>query len=265
MAYNHGYCFSILTKLLIEKQSKFGVPKKLVDLLRALHNDFKVKFKVVDVISTIACAIGVKQVDILCPIPFTFFIAAVMIAWKGTNNVTASIFYSKNDAKLTGRSYRAGDEKILLLDSEYGDDTAILFDNREDLTNGVNSIVTHFPRFGMEVHTGRIEPRDELKTEILFCSKPCSVYNNPDRYDNAEVSDIIVSHDRYIPIVDHFSYFSSIICTNCTDNDVEARIGKAGSAFGALSNSIFSSPYVNQKVKAMVYTSFTLPILHYGS
>ena len=188
-----------------------------------------------------------------------------MITWKATNNVTACIFYSKNDAKLTGPSYRARGEKVLLLDSEYADDTAILFDNREDLTNGVNRVVTHFTQFGMEVHTEKIEPRGELKTDILFCSKPCSTYNDRDSYDNADLSDIIVSHDRYIPIVDHFSYFSSIICTNCTDNDVEARIRKAGSAFGALSNSIFSSPYVNRKVKAMVYTSLILPILLYGS
>ena len=79
-------------------------------------------------------------------------------------------FYSKNDAKLTGRSYRARGEKVLLLDSEYADETDILFDNREDITNGVNSIATHFARFGMEVHTGKIEPRGDSKTEILFCS-----------------------------------------------------------------------------------------------
>ena len=52
---------------------KFGLPKKLVDLLRALHIDFKVKFTVDDVISTIACVIGVEQGDILGPILFTFF------------------------------------------------------------------------------------------------------------------------------------------------------------------------------------------------
>ena len=45
----------------------------------------------------------------------------------------------------------------------------ILSDNHEDLTNGVNSIVTHLARFGMEVHTEKIEPRGESKTEILFC------------------------------------------------------------------------------------------------
>ena len=136
-------------------------PKKLVDLLKALHNDFKVKFTVDDVSSTIACVIGVKQRDILGPILFTFFIAAVMITWKATNNVTACNFHSKNDAKLRGHSCRARGEKVLLLHSEYADDTAILFDNYEDLTNCVNSIVTHFAQFGMEVHTGKNEPRGE--------------------------------------------------------------------------------------------------------
>ena len=56
---------------------------------------------------------------------------------------------------------------------------------------------------------------------------------------------LLVNAD-HIPIVDHFLYLDSIIGTNCTDNnDVEARIIKAGSAFGALSKSTFSSPYDN--------------------
>ena len=106
----------------------------------------------------------------------------------------------------------------------------------------------------MEVHAGKIEPRGESKTESLSCSKPCFMYNNPDNYDNADLSGIIVSHDRHIPIVDHFSYLGSIISSNCTDNNhAEAIIRKAGSAFGALSKSIFSSPYVNWKVKAMLH------------
>ena len=91
----------------------------------------------------------------ILPILFVFFIAAVMITWRATNNVAACIFYSKNDSNLTGRSYQAKGEKVFLLDSEYADDTALLFDNHEDLTNGVISIVTHFARFGMEVHTGK--------------------------------------------------------------------------------------------------------------
>ena len=74
----------------------------------------------------------------------------------------------------------------------------------KDLTNSGNSIVADFERFAMEVHTGKIEPSGESKTEILFCLKPCSMHNIPDSYDNADLSDIIVSHGRYLPIVDHF-------------------------------------------------------------
>ena len=123
--------------------------------------------------------------------------------------------------------------------------------------------MTHFVQFGMEVHIGIIEPRAESKTEILFCSKPCFMYNNTDSYDNVDLSDIIVSNDCYITIVDHFSYLGIMISTTCTDN-VGARIRIARSAFGALSKSIFSSPF-NRNVKAMVNTSIILPILLYGS
>ena len=127
--------------------TKIGVPKKLVELVRALHNEFKVKVTVDDVISTITCVTGVKQGNILGPVLFIFFIETVMITWNATNNATYCIFYSKNDAKQTGRSYRTKGKKVLLLDSEYADYTAILFDKHEDLTNGVNIIVTYVARF----------------------------------------------------------------------------------------------------------------------
>ena len=47
------------------------------------------KFTVDDVISAIACVIRVKQGDILDPLLFTFFIAAVMITWKAINGKLA--------------------------------------------------------------------------------------------------------------------------------------------------------------------------------
>ena len=55
----------------------------------------------------------------------------------------------------------------------------ILSDNHEDLTNGVNSIVTHLARSGMEVHTEKIEPRGESKTENLFCRKTVFYVQQP--------------------------------------------------------------------------------------
>ena len=169
-----------------------------------------------------------------------------MMTWKATNNVMACIFYTKND-EAKKCCYLTRSCQVLLPDRTrqksittwyrtwqiHSDDKAIIFNNCEDLTNSVNNIATYFAWFVMEVHRGRIEPRGESKTKILFCSKPCPTCNNPDSYD-ADLSDVINHHDPYIPFVDHFSYLGSIISTNCIDNnDVEVRIRKIGSAFGA--------------------------------
>ena len=83
---------------------KFGVPKKLINLLKALHAKFTVIFTVDDITHTLDCIIGVKEGDVLGPILFTFFIAAVMITWRTTCNIPACISRSKADATLTGRS-----------------------------------------------------------------------------------------------------------------------------------------------------------------
>ena len=78
------------------------------------------------------CIIGVKQGDILGPTLFTFFIAAVMITQRNTSKLSVCIFKTKEDAVMTGRSYRAYGEDLPLQDSEYADDTALLFSNREE-------------------------------------------------------------------------------------------------------------------------------------
>ena len=246
--------------------SKFGVPEKLISLLKALHNDFKVKFTIDEVTQTLECIIGVKQGDILGPILFTFFIAAVMITWRAQCNIPACIFRSKMDVTLTGRSYRAYGEEFPMQDLEYADDTAVIFDSRDNLVEGVRNIMSQFARFGMEVHSGPIEPRDDSKSEILFCSKPPCLYEDPDTYDNADLSDVIVGENRYIPIVDEFMYLGSMVTRDCSDEaDVNRRIQKAGNAFGSLRKCLFSSTQVTHKMKGIVYHTFILPILLYGA
>ena len=55
---------------------------------------------------------------------------------------------------MTGQSYKARGEEVPLRDSEYSDDTAVIFCNH------------HFHRFGTEIHTGVIEARQSSKTEL---------------------------------------------------------------------------------------------------
>jgi len=71
------------------------------------------------------------------------------------------LFLTKNDFKLTGRG------TAFPLDvSEYTDDTAVIFDSRNVLTNFTPLVITHFSKFGMEVHVG---DRNQPYKKLRFC------------------------------------------------------------------------------------------------
>lgn len=245
---------------------KFGVPPKLVSLLKSLHEHVYVKFNVDNVGHVITCIIGVKQGDILGPILFTFYVAAVMITWRMTFDGPLCLYRTKPDFVMTGRSYRAYGDEFALLDSEYADDTAVLFESRESLDVGVPQLIEHFARFGMEVHTGNTLLDKKSKSEILFCPKPLQLYHDPETHDNADVSPVDLGDGEFIPIVSKFVYLGTVLAHDCSDKiDIENRIDKAGNAFGALRDCLFSSTQVTYAAKCLVYRALILSILLYGS
>ncbi|XP_066928721.1 uncharacterized protein [Clytia hemisphaerica] len=167
---------------------------------------------------------------------------------------------------MTGRRTTTKGEDFELPDSEYADDTALLFESRDHIQQGATSITVHFDRFGMEIHTGAINPKSDSKTEILFCAKPIFMYDNPETLDNVDLSDVIIDEKRYLPIVDEFCYLGSIVTNDCTDEkDVDTRIAKASGAFGMLRKCLFASSDITNKAKGSIFRSLILPILLYGS
>ena len=110
--------------------------------------------------------------------------------------------------KLTGRRFTVWGEEFAVLDSEYADDTAVLFPTRQDLEDGVPKVISHFAKWGMEVHSGSrdINPVKESKTKIIFVAKPASLYADSLTFDGADLSDINLGDGCFIPIVDSFCY-----------------------------------------------------------
>ena len=78
------------------------------------------------------------------------------------------------DGILTGRRYTAHGEEFPVSDSEYADDTAVLFPTRQEMDDRVPKVMAHFAKWGMEVHYGSraTNPVKESKTEILWQSLP---------------------------------------------------------------------------------------------
>lgn len=122
-----------------------------------------------------------------------------------------------------------------------------------------------FARFSTEIHAGIIHPRKHSKTEILFCWKPLFIYGNPEIFNDADLADVTVDEQSYIPIVDHVHYFGRFISTAITDDrHFDAWTLKAWKAFGSIWKSLFLPQCVHFSVKGSVYISFKLPIFLYG-
>ena len=218
----------------------FGVPVKLIRLLQSLHANVQVNFIVNDITKTIPSRIGVKQGDILGPLLFIFYLAAVMTTWRSTHVRPLCVFHTKMDDVLSGRRYntKKGVIEFTLPDSEYADDTAVLFTSRESATSSLPLLISHFGRFGLEIHVG--SEGKFSKSEILFVAAPNQKYVDPITYDDRDLSNIELGDGSFIPIVDQFVYLGSLLTRDCSDtSDVESRIRSAGNAFGSLRKCFF--------------------------
>lgn len=243
---------------------KLGVPLKIIRLLKSLHHRFIVKFEVNDIVQEILNIIGVKQGDILGPRLFNLFMFAVMQVWHSIDKRQLCIFFTKQDFYLTGRNYQARGEQFSLPDSQYADDTAILFTTRESLEDTVPTLMAHFAKFGLEIHVGH--PGKKSKTEVLFVPAPKNTYIDPSNYDDKDLSNIKLDNEAFFPVVTSFCYLGSTLSYDCSDReDVDRRIVKASSAFGSISSEVFAWRNVSFKAKKTIYEGLILPVLLYGS
>jgi hypothetical protein len=244
--------------------ARYGVPPKLIRLLKLLHCKVDVQFEVNGVVRNFWSCIGVKQGDVLGPELFVIFMAAVMETWRMVSTHKLCVVRSKFDFQLTGRKENAKGVDVSVPDSEYADDTGMPFCSREDLVENTPLLVQHFKLWGMEVHVG-FEDK-ESKSEVLFCAAPPHCYQDPSTCDGADLSHVRWADGTHMPVVLQFKYLGSIVASNCKDGaDVDARIGAATKAFGMLRKGVFSSQAVSSGAKHIVYLVVVMSILLYGS
>ena len=256
--------------------AKFGAPPKLIRLLKLLHAVVKVSFCVDGVEVTLDSIIGVKQGDIIGPILFVIFMAAITITWKKLHNYRLCIYRSKPDWVISGRRWNTGShsDEFAVSDSLYADDSALLFCSRRDVVSECPKVNAHFDRFGMEVHARAPADSKPAKSEVLFVAAPGIMYDNPATFSDEgadgivrprDLSDIDVGNGT-CPVVEHFKYLGSFIHRKCRDAlDVDEHIRKAGAAFAALRKCIFNDRRVSLQAKRAVYVSLILAILLYAS
>ena len=161
--------------------------------------------------------------------------------------------------------------------SEYADDCATLYSSREQCELYVPLMVGHFADFGLQVHVREVGKAAGSKSEVGFFAAALRTYARVDlkatppvlvRADGRgpDFSDIAVGDVAAVPVVFEFCYLGSVMgMVNSDGADVDARIAKAGQAFGRLRKCVFSSTEVTWHAKRVVYKVLVLTILLYGS
>ena len=196
-----------------------------------------------------------------------------MMSWRAEHNDDYEMctFRTKMDAVVRSRRPDTGGKsgrdctEFKVSDSEYADDTGLVFCDRDAVVKMAPVINDHFRRWGMEVHEKKPEDT-KVKTLVLFCAAPSSTYTDPDTYDNTDLSDIVLPSGNVIPIVSKAKYLGSMMSRDSTDDtDVDARIKAAARAFGALSKCVFKSRRISLPAKREAYVALVLSILLYGS
>ena len=174
---NHELLFLIL--------EKFGVPPFLIDIIKRLYKDLKIKFKLGKSMTEILQTVGVRQGDNMAPVLFLFLMAAIsqVIDQEFEQNSIEKIeFLRKSDDKYhEGQIFRHDVRKCVLSENltqvvirhlAYVDDEGFPFTSREQLALGTNIINRVFKMFGVEMHTGKRDSTtgkfSKSKTEAVY-------------------------------------------------------------------------------------------------
>ena len=139
------------------------------------------------------------------------------------------------DFKLTARRFSTirNSHKIEFDGSAYADD--FLFSSREMAESETNHLMRRSADCAMKVHTGEQTTRSTSKTKAPFVAAPGHCYENASSFDGAELSNVILDNNPYIPVVAEFKCFGTILSRDCRDEcDIDTRIRKAARAFGSI-------------------------------
>ena len=74
-------------------------------------------------------------------------------------------------------------EKFTFFQSFYVDDAAFILLSRSEAIAAIQTIVKHFKRFGLTVHTGSKSKNEKSKTKFEFIPGPGHIITNTDTDD----------------------------------------------------------------------------------
>ena len=204
----------------------YGVPKKIISLIRCTFQDMSCKIAHAGQLSdSFEVKTGVRQGCLLSPFLFLLVIDWIMkTTTTGRNNGIQWTLWTQLD------------------DLDFADDLALLSHNHSQMQDKTTLLETTSAGTGLKIN----RKKTELMKMNTTANAPITVGGEPLRE------------------VESFVYLGSVVDhQGGTDRDVTARIGKARAAFVMLKN-IWASGGISMRTKLRIFNSNVKSVLLYG-
>ena len=221
-------------KRMWEVLPQYGIPAKLVGIIKELYRDANLKIVHRGKIGPeIKVGSGVKQGCILSPLLFNIVL-----------DYTMRLAKSKTASKSMGIHWNTFNR---LTDLDYADDIVCLSETMSDMKTFLDNLVTCANDVGLKINVG--------KTKLMRMNQPMST--------RSSVQGLHIDGE-VIEEVDKFVYLGSIISKDGgADDDVLNRIRLANLAFGSLRH-IWTSKRLSRRLKMKIFNSNVKSVLLYG-
>lgn len=231
--------------------AKFGCPEKFITMVRQFHDGMLAR--VLDdgeISDAFPVTNGVKQGCVLAPTLFSMIFSAMLsdaFPDEEENGVRIKFRTDGNLFNLRRLQAKTKVQEDTVHDLLFADDCALNAPTAEKMQNSVSHFSTSCRNFGFTINT--------KKTEVMHQPAPQKPYVAPTISVEGEV----------LNVVDKFTYLGSTLSRCVTiDDEVDARIAKASSAFGRLRETVWEKRGIRRSTKLRVYKAVVLPTLLYA-
>ncbi len=177
-------CDTANHELLFRLLEKYGAPPPFVAAVKRIYTDNIVVLKIEKEVQEIPQEVRVQQGGSMAPVLFLFLMTAfaetLEMEWKCENIKVVTVMTASDDliqhGQLNSHTPKIFRSTFLsayeIFQCLYIDNGAFPFNTQDSLSKGMNLVLKHFARFGLEMHIGR--NGGESKTECVFYPPPNS-------------------------------------------------------------------------------------------
>jgi len=230
--------------------AKYGCPRKFIAVVRQLHQGMQARVQDNGEMSQpFPVSNGVKQGCVLAPTLFSIMFSAMLADAFRDADVGIGIKYRMDGSVFNLRRLQAKTKtsSAKVNDLLFADDCALNASSEIAMQLSVDKFAEACESFGLTISI--------KKTEVMHQPAPGKTYSEPN---------ILINGQR-LNVVNKFTYLGSTLSRQVViDDEIDARIAKASSAFGRLRKNVWERKGITQKTKIKVYRAVVLSSLLYA-